>query len=290
LITGGATGICFGIARAFVLHGAQVAIMGRRQQVLDDAVKSLRAISSESSCISVQGDVREPQSAAKVVEAVLKQFGRLDILVVRCFYRRFLRFLRCPIFFALLQNGAAGNFLCSAEDLSVNAFRTVIGIDLVGTFIMSKAAFSALRSAGRAVIINISASTGDLIWYQTHAAAAKAGIDQLTKNLSTEWAPLGIRVVGIAPGAIGDTEGMKRLSGGVEDSRLLDLIPCKRIGRVDDIAQTAVFLAAHDWICGQTLLVDGGPAVWRPPMVSPEVYEQLAASRRSQQPSPQAKL
>jgi len=268
LITGGATGICFGIARAFVLHGAQVAIMGRRQQVLDDAVKSLRAISSESSCISVQGDVREPQSAAKVVEAVLKQFGRLDILV----------------------NGAAGNFLCSAEDLSVNAFRTVIGIDLVGTFIMSKAAFSALRSAGRAVIINISASTGDLIWYQTHAAAAKAGIDQLTKNLSTEWAPLGIRVVGIAPGAIGDTEGMKRLSGGVEDSRLLDLIPCKRIGRVDDIAQTAVFLAAHDWICGQTLLVDGGQAVWRPPMVSPEVYEQLAASRRSQQPSPQAKL
>lgn len=137
------------------------------------------------------GDVRNYDSCAGVVKQVVEQFGRVDILV----------------------NGAAGNFLASAEKMSSNAFKTVMEIDTLGTFHMSKAAFTLSMKANRSgVVINISAL---LHWngtaLQAHSSAAKAGVDALTKVLAVEWGPYGIRVNGIVPGAITGTEGFERL-------------------------------------------------------------------------------
>jgi 2,4-dienoyl-CoA reductase [(3E)-enoyl-CoA-producing], peroxisomal len=136
------------------------------------------------------GDVRDEKSCAKVCQAIVEAEGRLDVLV----------------------NGAAGNFLSSASKLSAKGFRTVMEIDTVGTFIMSKAAFDAYMGKNGGCIINISAL---LHWngsaLQAHSSAAKAAIDALTKVLACEWGPHKIRVTGIVPGAIKGTEGFERL-------------------------------------------------------------------------------
>eukprot|EP01125_Pyxidicula_operculata_P019481 TRINITY_DN7077_c0_g4_i1.p1 TRINITY_DN7077_c0_g4~~TRINITY_DN7077_c0_g4_i1.p1 ORF type:complete len:294 (-),score=63.61 TRINITY_DN7077_c0_g4_i1:291-1172(-) len=241
LITGGATGIGFGIATNFGKHGAKVAIMGRRKEVLDKAVNSLTQNKIEA--FGVSGDVREPESAQQVVNAVVEKFGRLDILV----------------------NNAAGNFMCSAEELSRNGFKTVHEIDLQGTFNMCKASLEALKKSGEGVIINISATLHyKACPFQVHAASAKAGIDSLTTTLGVEWGEYGIRVVGIAPGPISGTEGGPggRVFGieGFDAESSFMTQPLGRFGSVDDIGLAAVFLAskAAANITSTTLVVDGG--------------------------------
>merc|ERR1719453_2824951 len=155
-----------------------------------------------------------------------------------------------------------------AEDVSPNAFSTVIDIDLRGTFHMAKAALPWLRAAAAqgagATMLAISAT----LYYtaapfQGHAAAAKAGIDSLTKTLAAEWSDDGIRVVSIAPGPIADTEGgptgrvFGSAGGGKRDIR--STVPLGRFGTTDDIANTAVFLASPggSFITGTNVVVDG---------------------------------
>src|SRR6185295_9215706 len=140
--------------------------------------------------VAKAADVRDASAVADAVAAVVSELGRLDILV----------------------NGAAGNFICLAENLSPNGFGTVVDIDLKGTFNVSKAALPHLRIHGGCVL-NISATLPYLgTIAQSHAAAAKAGIDALTRVLACEWGPYGIRVNGIAPGPIEGTEGVRRLT------------------------------------------------------------------------------
>eukprot|EP01116_Phalansterium_solitarium_P002372 TRINITY_DN12354_c0_g1_i1.p1 TRINITY_DN12354_c0_g1~~TRINITY_DN12354_c0_g1_i1.p1 ORF type:complete len:280 (-),score=93.94 TRINITY_DN12354_c0_g1_i1:181-1020(-) len=262
LITGGATGINFGIARQFALHGARLAIMGRRAAVVNKAVDELRALGAEA--IGVPGDVRSADDASKAVSEVVRAFGRLDVLV----------------------NGAAGNFLCAAEQLSPNAFKTVIEIDLVGTFNMSRAAFDTLRQS-RGSILNISATLhyGATAW-QSHPSAAKAGVDSLTRSLALEWGEFGIRVNGIAPGPIKGTEGIARLMKS-DEAVAVQYIPVRRMGTVDDVAYTACFLSseAASFISGHTVVVDGAACLYRPPYVSRETLNML-----QQQRQPKAKL
>jgi peroxisomal 2,4-dienoyl-CoA reductase len=131
----------------------------------------------------------------------------------------------------------------------------------MGTFNVSRAAFDArLRDHG-GVIINISATLHYAATpLQIHASAAKAAIDSMTKSLALEWASLGIRVNGIAPGPIDDTEGMSRLAPGDVKERMLKTIPIGRFGRIDEIANVAVFLAsdAASLLHGETVVADGG--------------------------------
>jgi len=138
----------------------------------------------------VPGDIRKSEGCAASVKKVVDEFGRIDILV----------------------NGAAGNFLASASKLSTNGFRTVMEIDTMGTFNMSREVFNQSMSKNGGVIINLSAM---LHWngsaLQAHSAAAKAGVDALTKVLACEWGPHGVRVCGLVPGAITGTEGFARL-------------------------------------------------------------------------------
>jgi 2,4-dienoyl-CoA reductase [(3E)-enoyl-CoA-producing], peroxisomal len=235
-VTGGGTGITGGVARAFAEHGARLAIVSRKE----DSLIPMRQFIEENGgeCFAVTADVRDPEAIDAAIAKTVEHYGRVDIVV----------------------NGAAGNFLCGADQLSPNGFGTVVDIDTKGTFNVCRAAFEELKkSSGQ--IINISATLHYLATpMQIHVSAAKAGVDAITRNLSVEWGRQGIRVNGIAPGPIEDTEGMKRLLMPELKEKLTRKIPLKRFGRIADIENAALFLAseAASYINGVTLVVDGG--------------------------------
>ena len=186
-VTGGGTGITGGIARAFAEHGAKLAIVSRKEENLIPMKQLIEENGGE--CLAVAADVRDFVEVESAIQRTVEHYGRIDIVV----------------------NGAAGNFLCAAEQLSANGFGTVVDIDTKGTFNVCRAAFEELKKSG-GQIINISATLHYLATpMQIHVSAAKAGVDAITRNLSAEWGRHGIRVNGIAPGPIEDTEGMKRL-------------------------------------------------------------------------------
>ncbi len=237
-ITGGGSGICFGIAKALLAHGARAAIVGRKADRLETAREAL-ATATGGSCIAAPADVRDPAAVAAAIAKTIEAFGRIDIVV----------------------NGAAGNFLAPAATLSPNGFRTVMDIDANGTFNVSRAAFDAwLRDHGGS-IINVSATLHYAATpLQIHASAAKAAIDSMTRTFALEWGGLGIRVNGIAPGPIDDTEGMSRLAPGDVKERMIRMIPIGRYGKIEEIGNIAVFLAsdAASLIHGETIVADGG--------------------------------
>jgi peroxisomal 2,4-dienoyl-CoA reductase len=182
--------------------------------------------------------VRNADAVGDMTAAVVAELGGIDILV----------------------NGAAGNFICLAENLSPNGFGTVVDIDLKGTFNVSKAALPHLRVRGGSVV-NISATLPYLgTMGQSHAAAAKAGVDSLTKVLACEWGPHKIRVNGIAPGPVEGTEGVRRLMTDASRASLHEHCQLGRMATVDEIANAALYLSsdAASFVTGVTLVVDGG--------------------------------
>lgn len=257
LITGGGSGIGLEISTQFGLHGASVAIMGRRRHVLDEAVASLQSLGIQA--MALEGDVRKKEDARRVVETVVNAMGRLDILV----------------------NGAAGNFLVAPEDLSPNGFKTVMDIDTLGTFTMCHAAVEYLKKGGKGkdpaeiggLIISISALLHyGANWYQIHVAAAKAAVDSLTRSLALEWGTdYNIRCNAIAPGPIADTPGMDKLNPKESELSAEQLgIPLRRVGEKWDIAMSAVYLAAETgkYVNGHVLVVDGGSWLAKPRPIS----------------------
>jgi peroxisomal 2,4-dienoyl-CoA reductase len=235
-VTGGGTGITGGVARALAEAGARVALVSRKLEHLQPAADAINANGGKA--IPVVADVRSPEDVEKAIAATVESFGKIDIVV----------------------NGAAGNFLCAAEELSPNGFGTVVDIDLKGTFNVCRAAFAELKKNG-GQILNISATLHYLgTPMQLHVSAAKAGVDALTRNLAVEWGRYGIRVNAIAPGPIGDTEGMKRLVPEPIKEKLRQRIPLGRFGEIADIERAAVFLCseAAGYINGTVMVVDGG--------------------------------
>jgi len=244
-VTGGGSGIGLGISIAFARLGAKVAICGRTESKLKDAEEAIKRAGAQDT-MYVKADVRVPEECINAANAVGEKWGQIDVFV----------------------SNAAGNFMSLLEDVSPNAFSTVMDIDLRGTFHAAKAALPWLRAAskngGGALMISISATlyyTG--MPFQGHAAAAKAGIDSLTKTFAAEWSEDGIRVVSIAPGPIKDTEGGPggRVFGsaGAEGRNIRMTVPLGRFGTVDDIANTAIFLASPggNFITGTNVVVDG---------------------------------
>ncbi|MBX3243313.1 MAG: SDR family oxidoreductase [Acidobacteria bacterium] len=235
-VTGGGTGITGGVARAMAEHGAKLVITSRKIENLEPMKKLVEDAGGE--CLAIAADVRDPAAVEAAVAQAVEHFGKIDIVV----------------------NGAAGNFLCAANELSANGFGTVVDIDTKGTFNVCRSAFEELkRSQGQ--ILNISATLHYLATpMQIHVSAAKAGVDAITRNLSVEWGRYGIRVNGIAPGPIEDTEGMKRLLPEPLKDKITKKIPLGRFGRIKDIENAALFLTsdAAGYINGVTLVVDGG--------------------------------
>lgn len=239
-VTGGGSGINLGVARNFAALGASVAICGRTQEKLDNAAAELRALNAHAGgkVIALAADVRDYAALEAAFARTRSEAGPIDVLVC----------------------GAAGNFLCPAEGLSPNGFKTVVDIDLLGSFHATRAAFEQLKET-RGCVIFISAGQAFVpMAYQVHVAAAKAGIDIMMKNLAIEWGRHGIRTHSIVPGPIEGTEGMRRLSRPEYAPSKKASIPLGRYGTVDDIGQAAVFLASAlaSYITGVVLCVDGG--------------------------------
>ena len=235
-VTGGGTGITGGVARAFAEAGAKLVITSRKIENLEPAAKAINDNGGE--CIPIVCDVRDYAAVENAIAQTIEKFGKIDIVV----------------------NGAAGNFLCKASELSANGFGTVVDIDTKGTFNVCRAAFEELKKT-KGQILNISATLHYLATpMQIHVSAAKAGVDAITRNLSAEWGRYGIRVNGIAPGPIEDTEGMKRLLLPELRDKITKRIPLQRFGRIKDIENSAIFLCsdAAGYINGVTLVVDGG--------------------------------
>jgi 2,4-dienoyl-CoA reductase [(3E)-enoyl-CoA-producing], peroxisomal len=237
LVTGGATGIGKEICRVFGAHGARVTLASRKRENLENAVAELRAEGIEATfgvC-----DVRDAEAVRSVIDASVSHWGRLDIVV----------------------NNAAGNFPAPMSGISANGFKAVVDIDLLGTYNVTRCAFDAWLSDHGGSIVNISAPFQQRgVVFQSHVAAAKAGVDSLTKTSAVEWGPYGIRVNAIAPGSIGGTEGVRRFSEVVNAGDDRPRNPLGLQGHGSDIAYLALYLCSPmaRFVTGQVIAVDGG--------------------------------
>jgi len=250
IITGGATGIGLGISSTLAQLGMHVVLASRKPEHLEPAVAGIIAAGGKASAVQV--DVRDQERVQAMAKEVHDAHGRIDLLV----------------------NNAAGNFYAPSETLSANAWKSVIEIDLYGTFYCTQAVFPYMKAQGGGRVVSTSMTLHYRGWpMMAHATAAKAGIDALTKTLAVEWADHGIRMNVIAPGPI-PTEGVRKAfmpppGAPVPDffsvekamaSYAKSAIPLKRWGTPEDIGQMVAYLAspAGDWITGSTFVVDGG--------------------------------
>jgi len=233
-IAGGTSGINLGIAKRFSELGALVAVAGRNPEKAANAASSIGSGALGLSC-----DVRDFAATRAVLESVAKQFGPLDIVV----------------------SGAAGNFLAPAVGLSANGFRTVVDIDLNGTFNVFRGSYDLLRTPGASLIAISAGQAVRPMMRQAHVCAAKAGVNQLIRVLAMEWGPAGVRVNGISPGPIAGTEGMARLAPTREaEEAITGRIALRRYGAISEVAESAVFLCSDSaaYVTGTILDCDGG--------------------------------
>lgn len=234
IITGGSSGIGLELARTFLAYGAELTITGRNQEKLDKALQELGP-----GVIGAIGDVRKAEEVAANFKMHMDKYGRVDFLI----------------------NNAAGNFLCSLENMTENGFKAVNEIVCLGTFLWSKAVHSQMKQQKSGRIINIGttyAAFGPATMVG-HSGAAKAAVYNLTKTMAVEWGPQGILTNMIAPGAVEGTEGVSRLMAGQMD-KMLKICPIPRLAQKSEIAQVATFLLSSmgSYINGAFIPVDGG--------------------------------
>lgn len=264
LVTGGGTGLGRGMAEMFGALGAKLAIIGRRQSVLDEVAKDFEAKGIATWVRSV--DIRDASLVESAIEAIYAHYGRLDVLV----------------------NNAAGNFISPTERLSAHAVDAVLNIVLHGTFYCTLAAGKRWIERGETgTVLNI---TTTYAWtgsgYVVPSAAAKAGVLALTRSLAVEWAQYGIRHVAIAPGPFPTEGAWSRLfpTEGLA-SEAVNRVPSHRVGRPEELTTLAAYLVsdAADYINGEVITIDGGEWLNGAGMfnmldkVSPEDWDRIRA-------------
>ena len=239
VVTGGGTGLGKSMAERFSDLGANLVLTSRREKVINDTAKEFRK--RRKKAIPIVCDVRYPDQVESMINQAVDQLGSVDILV----------------------NNAAGNFISPTENLSSNAFKTVVDIVLNGTFHCSQAAGKIMRKNKSGVILNIVTTyawTGS--GYVVPSACAKAGVLAMTRSLAVEWAKYGIRTVAIAPGPFPTKGAWSRLAPpglGIE-KKMKARIPLKRLGEHSELANLASFLVSDiaSYINGEVVTIDGG--------------------------------
>jgi len=243
IVTGGGTGIGRSIAVELARAGADITVSSRDMAHLETTAPLVRELGRR--CMTVAADVRQEDQIQSMVKRTLDEFGRIDILV----------------------NNAGANFFVPAEKMSLNAWNTIVSINLTGTFLCCKAVFDAMVARQKGTIINISSTAGrNGDPRSVHYGAAKAGIINLTRSLARDWGKHGIRVNCVAPGPI-VTEGARwwQAEQGQEaqeasPSRREFRTGLSRAGQPQEVAYPVVFLAsdAASYVNGVELDVDGG--------------------------------
>ena len=237
-ITGASTGLGKAIAVEFARLGASIVVASRKPEHLDAGAAAIREVGAD--VITAQCDIRDAEEVAKAFDTATDAFGLPGVLV----------------------NNAAANFPSPAEELSPNAWRTVIDITLNGTFLCAREfARRHLAAGSPASILNVGASyawTGGPGF--AHSAAAKAGVKNLVETLAVEWGPAGIRVNGLVPGLFPHEDMTDDIRGNLD--RTHDKDPCQpalRVGERQELGWAATFLASPyaRFISGHTLVVDG---------------------------------
>jgi NAD(P)-dependent dehydrogenase (short-subunit alcohol dehydrogenase family) len=248
-VTGGGSGIGQRIAERFSEHGARVTIAGRNAQKLETAALSMRASGGEVSTSAF--DVRDYSLTETALAETRQRFGTIDILIC----------------------AAAGNFPAPVTGMSANGFKSVIDIDLLGTFNTCRAAHAFLTRPGASIIAVSANHAHTPIAGQAHVCAAKAGVELLIRTLAIEWGSEGVRANCITPGPTDDTEGMRRLAPDENVRRVIErTIPLGRFGTKDELADLALFLSsgAADYVTGSVYACDGGQALTHPGSLLPE--------------------
>ena len=241
LITGGGTGLGRSMALRFAELGANIFLVGRRKEPLEEAAGAIRAKGAQAGFASA--DVRDFVAVEHTIAAAEKEFGRVDTLV----------------------NNAAGNFIARTEKLSPNAFNAVVGIVLQGTFHFSLALgrkwIAAKQSGNILNIVTTYAATGSGSGYVVPSACAEAGVLALTRSLAVEWARYHIRLNAIAPGPFPTEGAFSRLLPSKElEERAKNSHPMKRFGRHEELANLAAYLLSGqaDYVNGECVTIDGG--------------------------------
>lgn len=234
LITGGGTGIGFAIAQLLGELGATIIIAARTLDTLKEAQQKMHA--KGISCEIEELNIRDDKQVAALFEKLSAQHALPDILI----------------------NNAGGQFEAAAVDISANGFRSVIDLNLNGTWHMSCAYGKACIAQQKpGCIINIVLCCGAGMPNMVHAGAARAGVINMTKTLANEWAPL-VRVNAVAPGTI-QTSGLDQYDQ-TALRQAIQKLPVKRMGQPEEVAQSVAYLCseAGQYITGTTLEIDGG--------------------------------
>jgi citronellol/citronellal dehydrogenase len=260
IVTGGGSGIGRVTALELSALGAHVTICGRRLEPLEETA----ALDSNARIDGVVCDIREEDQVVAMVDEVLSRHGRIDVLV----------------------NNAGGQFLTAAEDITPKGFRTVIRLNVEGTWNVTHAvATKAMIPSGRGgKVISITLSPHNGMPGMVHSGAARAAVENMMRTLSIEWSRFGIRLCAVAPGQIEtDTYTTKYPPAVVASSA--QGVPLGRLGRPEEIAWTIAFLVspAGDFISGAVVTVDGARDNWAgswPPAAVADEHGALHAERR----------
>ena len=236
LVTGGGTGIGAAVAKRLAQEGARVVICGRRAELLENVVKTIRSSGGEAHAAPT--DLIDPKNVTALVEDTVARHGRLDVLV----------------------NNAVQMVIKPVLEMTVEEWRKSLGVALEAVFVAVKAALPFMTAAGRGAIVNISSlaahmSDSGLGGY----SAAKAGLESFTRAVAIEVAKDGVRVNSLCLGMIATEQGGSAFEGEAR-AAMESIIPLGRFGKPEEIANCALFLASDEaaFVTGTTLIADGG--------------------------------